>query len=111
MGQKWIEVPGDPNRPLEDDERLVKTLVRIRKNDTGEIREYEDTILFINWMDLPRYEIWQDGNFGCDCNRRLFFARAGDEEEDMEGPCGTGQYSVELINPANGVAYYSEMKS
>lgn len=30
---------------------------------------------------------WTDGNFGCDCNRALFFARAG-KEPDPEIKCG-----------------------
>jgi hypothetical protein len=36
---------------------------------------------------------WSDGNYSCDCNRALFFARAGGEEEP-EVECGEGAYAI-----------------
>lgn len=31
---------------------------------------------------------WTEGNYGCDCNRELFFCRAADEDEPDEPECG-----------------------
>lgn len=39
-----------------------------------------------------RYQ-WQDGNYGCDCNRRLMFQRAGDEDE-TDHECGHGEFVI-----------------
>lgn len=36
---------------------------------------------------------WRHGNYGCDCNRALFFARAADENEGEE-ECGHGRYLI-----------------
>lgn len=39
---------------------------------------------------------WSDGNFGCDCNRARFFARAGNEPEPESG-CGD---AYRIVAPA-----------
>jgi hypothetical protein len=73
--------------------------VVIRNNATGEVRmklqPYE-------WVDDDdgggQLYVWTDGNFGCDCNRAMEFARAGGatEEEawDAEVECGETAFSV-----------------
>ena len=68
------------------------------KVETGESR----------WCEvIPSDEYqWTDGNYECDCNRHLFFLRAGNEElEDI--PCSSGKYTLlqmhEIMEaPANG---------
>jgi len=62
-------------------------IVSIQKTSTGEVREYIERDH--DWSDLDEY-MWTDGNYGCDCNRALFFARAADEDETeaWEQPCG-----------------------
>lgn len=65
--------------------------VEIRRNSDGAIRKY----------DYP-YEwhgdyIWTDGNYGCDCNRGLFFGyAAGEKGEDIEVECGEGAFSIRI---------------
>lgn len=71
-------------------------LVHIRKNETGEIRIYNDKIYFDD-INLPNVYLWEYGNYSCDCNRRLFFARVNDEEEDWESGCGDTEYSVNIF--------------
>ena len=40
---------------------------------------------------------WTDGNYGCDCNRHLFFERAGGcESAGDECVCGADRYRVAL---------------
>lgn len=53
--------------------------------------EYEDSQEFL----------WSDGNYGCDCNRRLFLCRANglDDPDDEDDPCGnTIELTSLLIN-------------
>ena len=63
--------------------------VHIRKNETGEINVYEDDYWSGDFQ-------WQEGNYCCDCNRRLFFERAGgtEPEWDDEDECSKGLYDV-----------------
>ena len=58
--------------------------------------------------DMPSTYIWEDGNYSCDCNRRRFFARANDEDKDLDRPCGYDRYSVRLRNAKTGRVYYDE---
>ena len=47
---------------------------------------------------------WTDGNFGCDCNRELFFRRLGDEDFDEEAvEClPSGRYTVIDVTMPDG---------
>ena len=47
--------------------------------------------------DWPPF-IWTEGNFGCDCNRRLLYDRAADLEEEGNPRCGDGAYRVRLTS-------------
>lgn len=58
--------------------------VALKNNSTGEVRF---SLSELQWEESDEY-LWTDGNFGCDCNRALFFARAGGEAEPDERPCG-----------------------
>lgn len=51
---------------------------------------------------------WGKHNNSCDCNRALYFARAGDEEEpDVE--CGEGRYKVaKIVNVERNEIVYRE---
>jgi hypothetical protein len=71
----------------------IEVIAHIRKNETGEVRRYAD-----EWEEGGAYLFqWTEGNYGCDCNRAIFFERvAGNELEWDEPPCGEGRYSVNL---------------
>lgn len=86
----------------------VPVVVNIRKNSTGEIRQKSDTLCADEGGTVNPF-VWEDGNYSCDCNRRLFFARANGEDEDWEGDCSDGEYSVEISDSA-GVLLYSEFR-
>lgn len=70
--------------------------VQIKDTTTGEVRVTKHTVWSTNKGE--RYGgadefMWLDGNYGCDCNRGLFFWRAGDVE--LKDPrCGHGRYVV-----------------
>lgn len=59
--------------------------VKLLDTETGEQRivdaEYDNEF------------IWAEGNYSCDCNRRLFFERSkGNEPDDVE--CGESRYVI-----------------
>lgn len=88
----------------------VKEIALIRKNATGEIRSYEnDAAILEAGAEYPSTFIWEDGNYACDCNRELFFERAGGIEPGATN-CGVGRYSVNLENPADGTVFYREFE-
>lgn len=89
----------------------VSSIVEIRKNQTGEIREYINNYELLEVGDsTPSDFMWRDGNYSCDCNRALFFLRAGGEDDSKdETPCGDGTYSVRVRNKLNGNVYYDEI--
>ena len=98
-----------------DGSDLVQIEVRIRRNSDGVIRTYEGKGY---WDDGlcgepagPSTFIWEEGNFSCDCNRELFFLRAGQEPEHDEVECGADRYAVELVNPKDGRVFYSDFEA
>lgn len=72
-------------------------VVAIRKNSTGEVREY---IYDGAWEDHHLF-MWTEGNYSCDCNRADFFASVvGEEIEDQ--PCGEAEYAALHARLAGG---------
>jgi hypothetical protein len=94
------------------DHHQIIVIASIRDNATGEIREYE-TEEFIGTRDKePITYNWEEGNYSCDCNRKLFFERAKDKEAkfDMNSGCTDGKYSVSLRVKEGGLIYYKEFE-
>lgn len=76
-------------------------VAHIRDNSTGEVR----SIALTEWLDdgVGEY-MWEGGNYGCDCNRGIFFAdAAGADEPDI--PCGDERFSVRCVSTAGEVLY------
>lgn len=74
-------------------------IVQIRKNATGEIREHkEDKDWYFEDDDgEPMSELffWTDGSCACDCNRFLFFERAGGNHPRFDtAACGETEYTA-----------------
>lgn len=70
--------------------------VRIRDTTTGIERTIEKPG---EWDDGSDF-MWNEGNYACDCNRRLFFARAAGLPDPEPNPCGEGRYSATILLPA-----------
>lgn len=68
----------------------------IKNTETGEVRRWPTGE---TWSATTEYG-WTDGNYGCDCNRSVFFAQALDADlalADAEvAECGEGVYLVRL---------------
>ena len=77
-------------------EKKVDVLVHIRKNETGEVRIWKDD-LNLHEDGSPNLFMWVYGNYSCDCNRRLFFARVNGEDEDWESDCSNTEYSINVM--------------
>lgn len=108
MSEPWQELEPWPHQG--PGARRVRILARIRDNTTGEVREGEECDTIEAGAAEPNDFGWSEGSFSCDCNRELFFARYGDEEDPEETECGETRYSVELVNPASGRVFYGEFK-
>lgn len=82
----------------------IPCLVYIRRNTDGEVRCYDN----LEWHDDSDYPdfIWSEGNYACDCNRALFFARAIGED-DPERSCGDSAFSLRITD-VGGKELYSE---
>ena len=65
--------------------------ITIRRNSSGETRVYSDAYVWDEEEHLV-YQ-WTDGNYGCDCNRAIFFETAGGTANAGEDECGTGVFS------------------
>ena len=107
---EWIEVKKEKHQM--DNSILVECIAEIRNNETGEIREYETHEMLEIGEKHPSAFNWQENNYSCDCNRRLFFKRAKGEEtneDDWNVECSDGKFSVNLKNKKDGVVYYREI--
>lgn len=82
----------------------MKYEAHITKAETGETR------ISHKQLDDPTYEngseypdgflyIWEEGNYCCDCNRELFWLRAGKSHEKHEAhvKCSNGRFKVRLV--------------
>jgi hypothetical protein len=109
MSAAW-ETVEIPTHPLKGS-RWVRIIARIRNNATGEVREYNGSNAILDdGQAEPSEWIWSGGNYSCDCNRRLFFGyAAGEKPGDIDDDnCGDGKFSVQVLNPVDGRAYYYE---
>lgn len=64
-------------------------LVEIKRLADSVIRTYQCDM---EWYGEDGASIWQftEGNFGCDCNRELWFELAVGNSPDSEPQCGDG---------------------
>lgn len=93
--------------------------VHIRRVTDGVTRVYTED----DWwppcnLSIGSIYMWENGNYSCDCNRHLFFLRAGGELgkcEIEEFPCHTSaadrKYVVDKIVCEGEEVYRDEEKS
>jgi hypothetical protein len=70
--------------------RQMNALAHIACVETGEVR-----VVPVDWTDNDY--MWSEGNYACDCNRALFFARAKGGELDPPRSCSRGKYRVRIV--------------
>jgi len=104
--EKWEVIKVDTH-PLVDG-RWVKVKAHIRNNATNVVRVYDTEEILKDDEECPNDWSWTNGNYGCDCNRELFFLRANGDVEPEDSVCSTGRFSVNLQNPVTGEFYYKE---
>lgn len=87
--------------------KLIKVIVKIKNNNTGEVRKFEDELNFDEETNTPSTWMWEEGNYSCDCNRSLFFNRAGNED-DGNHECSEGEFSANIYNIVDNSLIYEE---
>ena len=70
-------------------------IIDITKVSTGETRQH----IAYDWDHRTEF-LWTEGNYSCDCNRALLFARLRneDETEAWEQECGEKAYIINIRN-------------
>lgn len=71
-------------------------MLRVKLRDTVAGAEAWHEADYVSEADGQHF-LWTEGNFGCDCNRGLFFARAvgaPDESPLWNVPCGETRFVV-----------------
>lgn len=81
-------------------EERVKAWAEITCVATGETRRHETT-----WGESVDEYLWSDGNYACDCNRSLFFQRAGGVANPGPRECGMSAFTVRIVDAAGRVLY------
>lgn len=54
--------------------------------------------------------LWTDGNYGCDCTRRIFFNEHNGLATPDNARCGSGGFSITVFDE-NGNVLYDELAS
>lgn len=82
--------------------------IEIQNTVTGEVIVETDEYEYPNTYQAVWQ--WTEGNYGCDCNRALFFARARGLD-DPNHSCGDGiAYRIRIRDPM-GVLLHDEFTS
>jgi hypothetical protein len=87
----------------------VTYTIHIRRNSDGKIVDLPWRSYWPEhppWGDSDEY-IWSDGNYGCDCNREIFWCRATGEDDTGRG-CGESAYSIRITDPQGEVLYQDD---
>lgn len=89
-------------------QRIICLLKRI---SDGKVAEYRDEH---EWED-PEDAVyqWTEGNYGCDCNRQLFFARAAGEEEPRPKDLSCGEEQrfklLSIVTESGAIIYVGDV--
>ena len=92
-------------------QQTTPCVVRITDTKTETSVTYHDE--WLSEHELSKY-MWSEGNFSCDCNRRLFYNRTLDPcfEVDWSGAnCGEGRYRVRITDGYGDVLYSDEQEN
>jgi len=88
-------------------------IVTIKELSSGLVVTYEDT--WDDWGTASPKEqwdfMWTEGNYSCDCNRKIFFYRHGFNEDKMDdAPCSgsENQYLVKVVFKETGEIVVNE---
>ncbi len=81
--------------------------VEIKDTPSGEVRMLELNSFEWDHADPNADRLWSEGNYACDCNRAIFFAKA--KGEPAPGcPCGYERFLIRVTDKATGAVLYDE---
>ena len=85
----------------------MNIIARIKDTSTGQTRTYrESRDRTTNAMVF----LWSEGNFGCDCNRAIFFHGDPDVDRGCNWPPNDNKYLVEVRDEDTAELIYSDME-
>jgi hypothetical protein len=95
------------------DRPVMKYTAQIKEVATGKIVEYHDEMegWDDDYPDSPWHSIefiWSEGNYSCDCNRALFFARGAQGTDEPDVPCGETMYRCRITLEETGEVILDE---
>ncbi len=64
----------------------MRATIKLQTPD-GQIHTVEDESVYYTEVEHIEF-MWREGNYSCDCNRRLFIGRLTDPSYDDDLPCG-----------------------
>lgn len=73
----------------------MSATIAITDTITGETRLYTDEYYGPD-VEVSNF-LWSDGNYACDCNRRLFFFAFCEEDKEDDIKCGDDRYVISSI--------------
>ena len=87
------------------DDKYLDVMVTLRRVSDGLERTFSDDSVWLDDDGIPSCYQWTDGNYGCDCNREIFFERAAGVEVLDEGnpPCTHGRYLARIVDGSGNV--------
>lgn len=76
----------------------MKVKATLRRVADGVVRSYAYEVTGSGAEDEAAVRfLWEDGNWACDCNRELLFARAGGDPDPAEGTCGSSAFELDEL--------------
>ena len=89
-------------------DKYIDVLIKIKENETNIIHDYKTESLWDEDTNTIYTYIWEEGNFKCDCNRKLFFYNHEISDDELE--CSEDKYSVNIHDYKNGNILYKEFE-
>jgi hypothetical protein len=80
-------------------QRLIVHITRVADGETRQVDYGVHPRTLSNGETFTKHNaewLWEEGNYGCDCNRRLFFERVTNPGYDGYHECGDEAYEVRL---------------
>ena len=82
-------------------------IMQIRNNESGEIRELPAPWAWSGDVGWESY--YSNGNGQCDCNREMWFRKAGNEKVEFgDTRCGDGGFSIRILSMDKVKCYYDQ---
>lgn len=84
-------------------------IIHLKDTQTGEVRQIHEDAGWPGDERCATEYMWTEGNYACDCNRGLFYARAAGEPDPEHTGCSDTRYVIVKVTDPDGTDLgYSE---